>query len=75
MNWDQIETNWKEFSGSARAHWSKLSEDDWKTITGKKDDLAGCIQKRYGIAKEDAEKQIDKWSGALLEVAETLRTH
>ena len=37
MNWDQIEGNWKELAGSARAHWGKLTDDDWQTITGKKD--------------------------------------
>ena len=65
MNWDQVEGKWKEFAGSARAHWGKLTDDDWHVITGKKEQLAGRIQQRYGIAKEEAEKQIEKWSAAL----------
>jgi len=69
MNWDQLEANWKEFAGSARAHWSKLTDDDWQTITGKKDHLVGCIQKRYEITREEAEKQADEWSGALADFA------
>ena len=75
MNWEQLESNWKEFSGSARAHWSILSDADWQTITGKKEQLVACIQKRYGIAKKEAEQQIDEWSGALLDVVDSSRTH
>ena len=43
----------------------KLTDDDWQTIAGKKDQLVGQIQERYGIAKEEAEKQADEWSLAL----------
>jgi uncharacterized protein YjbJ (UPF0337 family) len=65
MNWDQIEGQWKQFTGSARERWGKLTDDDWQTIAGKKDQLVGRIQERYGIAKEQAEKQADEWSRAL----------
>lgn len=61
MNWDQIEGKWKQFSGSARQRWGKLTDNDWETIAGKKDVLAGLIQERYGVAKEEAEKQADEW--------------
>jgi len=70
MNWHQMEGEWEEFAGSARAHWSRLTEDDWRTITGKKEHLVECVQKRYGIAKEEAEKQVDQWSSALQDIAE-----
>lgn len=61
MNWDQIEGKWKQFSGSARQRWGKLTDNDWETMAGKKDVLAGLIQERYGVAKEEAEKQVDEW--------------
>ena len=64
MNWDQIEGMWKQLTGSAREQWGKLTEDDWQTIAGKKDQLVGRIQERYGIAKAEAEKQADEWSHA-----------
>jgi uncharacterized protein YjbJ (UPF0337 family) len=64
MNWDQIEGQWKQFTGSAREKWGKLTDDDIQTLTGKKDQLVGKIQERYGMAKEDAEKQADAWSHA-----------
>jgi uncharacterized protein YjbJ (UPF0337 family) len=64
MNWDQIEGQWKQFTGSAREKWGKLTDDDIQTLTGKKDQLVGKIQERYGIAKAEAEKQADAWSHA-----------
>jgi uncharacterized protein YjbJ (UPF0337 family) len=64
MNWDQIEGKWKQFTGSALERWGKLTGDDWQTIGGKKDQLVGRIQERYGIAKAEAEKQADEWSRA-----------
>ena len=65
MNWDQIEGKWKQFTGSARERWGKLTDNDWETIAGTKEHLVGCIQERYGVAKEVAEKQADEWSRAL----------
>src|SRR5688572_4015511 len=65
MNWDQVEGKWKEFAGSARAHWGKRTGVAWATVASKKEQLAGRIQRRYGIAKEEAEEQIAKWAQAL----------
>jgi uncharacterized protein YjbJ (UPF0337 family) len=61
MNWDQLEGKWKVFTGSARERWGKLADNDWETIAGKKDQLVGRLQQRYGVAKEEAEKQADEW--------------
>ena len=66
MNWDQIEGKWKQFTGSARERWGKLTDDDLEMLAGKKDHLVGKIQERYGIAKAEAEKQADEWSRALM---------
>ena len=67
MNWDQIEGTWKQFTGSARERWGKLTDDDMQALTGKKEHLVGKIQERYGIATAEAEKQADEWSHALKE--------
>jgi uncharacterized protein YjbJ (UPF0337 family) len=65
MNWDQIEGKWKQFTGSGRERWGKLSDNDWETIAGTKDQLVRRIQERYGVAKAEAEKQVDEWSRTL----------
>jgi uncharacterized protein YjbJ (UPF0337 family) len=62
MNWDQIEGKWKQMKGSAKDQWGKLTNDDLDQAAGKRDKLVGKVQERYGIAKEEAEKQVDSWS-------------
>ena len=62
MNSDQLEGNWKQLKGKMREQWGKLTDNDWETIAGKKDQLVGRIEERYGIAKADAERQADEWS-------------
>lgn len=74
MNWDQIEGKWKQFTGSARERWGKLTDDDWDKVAGKREHLTGQIQERYGIAKEEAEEQVEQWSKALKEAQETAAT-
>ena len=64
MNWDQIKGNWKQFKGRAKQQWGKLTDDDLTVLEGASDELSGRIQKRYGIAKEEAEKQIDTFRRA-----------
>jgi uncharacterized protein YjbJ (UPF0337 family) len=67
MNWDQIEGKWKQFTGSARERWGKLTDSDLEMIAGRKDQLVGRIQERYGLAREEAETQADEWSRAQAE--------
>jgi uncharacterized protein YjbJ (UPF0337 family) len=62
MNWDQIEGKWKQFRGQAKEQWGKLTDDDLDTMAGKRDQMVGKVQEKYGIAKEEAERQVDEWS-------------
>ena len=61
MNWDRIQGSWKQVTGQAKEQWGKLTDDDLDVVGGRRDQLAGKIQERYGVAKEDAEKQIGEW--------------
>ncbi len=58
MNWDQIEGGWKQFKGEVKQKWGKLTDDELNEIRGKRDRLSGTLQKKYGIAKEEAERQL-----------------
>ena len=62
MNWDRIEGNWKQLTGKAQEQWGKLTNDDINVIAGRRDQLAGKIQERYGVAKDEAEKQVHEWN-------------
>ena len=61
MNWDRIEGNWKQVTGKAKEQWGKLTDDDFDVVAGRRDQLSGKIQERYGITKEVAEKQVSDW--------------
>jgi len=61
MNWDRIEGNWKQFRGRAQQHWGKLTNDDLDVVEGRRQELVGKIQERYGIARDEAERQVDTW--------------
>jgi uncharacterized protein YjbJ (UPF0337 family) len=65
MNWDQIAGNWKQFHGKVKEKWGKLTDDDLTTIAGKRDQLAGFLQQKYGYAKDQAEKELDAFTQAL----------
>lgn len=65
MNWDQIEGRWKQLRGSAKVRWAKLTDSDYDFINGKREQLIGKIQERYGIAKEMAEKQVNDWASSV----------
>jgi len=65
MNWDQIEGHWKEFKGTVRSKWGKLTDDDLDVIAGKRDAFLGRLQQRYGFKKDEAERELDVWLKAV----------
>jgi uncharacterized protein YjbJ (UPF0337 family) len=67
MNWDRIEGNWKQLKGKAKVRWGKLTDDQFDVIAGKREQLVGRVQEGYGIAKEEAEKQVDQFAASLKE--------
>jgi uncharacterized protein YjbJ (UPF0337 family) len=62
MNWDRIEGRWTQVTGKVKEQWGKLTDDDMTEIAGKRDILLGKIQQHYGIAKDEAEQQVDKFA-------------
>lgn len=59
MNWDQVKGNWKQVKGAIKAQWGRLTDDELDEINGEREKLIGKIQERYGIAREEAEKQVE----------------
>jgi len=64
MNKDTMEGNWKQLKGKIKEQWGKLTDDDLDVAAGRRDQLIGRIQERYGIAKDEAERQISEWEAA-----------
>ena len=67
MNWDRVEGNWKQFKGKVKQKWGKLTDDQLDVISGNRDELVGKIQESYGIAKDEAEKEVKAWEGTFEE--------
>lgn len=65
MNWDQVQGKWTEYRGKAREKWGKLTNDDLDVIAGKRDQFVGRLQERYGILRDEAEKQVDEFAKSL----------
>jgi uncharacterized protein YjbJ (UPF0337 family) len=61
MNWEQIEGGWKQFRGKVQEQWGKLTHDDLDVINGKREKLIGKIEQRYGVAKDEADRQVREW--------------
>ena len=64
MNWDIAKGQWKQFRGQVKEQWGNLTDDDLDQIDGKREQLLGAVQKRYGIAKDEAERQINKFESS-----------
>jgi uncharacterized protein YjbJ (UPF0337 family) len=64
MDWNRIEGNWKNAKGKVKEKWGQLTDDDLAQINGRRDQLEGKIQQRYGLAKDLVRKDVDDWLDA-----------
>jgi uncharacterized protein YjbJ (UPF0337 family) len=64
MNSDELSGKWKQLKGSVKQRWGKLTDNDLDYIAGTHDRLIGRLQEKYGIKKEEAEKQAEEWMKA-----------
>ena len=65
MDTDQIKGNWKQIKGDIKKEWSQLTDDDLGEAEGHRDYLIGKVQERYGIAKDEARKQVEDFERKL----------
>jgi uncharacterized protein YjbJ (UPF0337 family) len=61
MNSDILEGQWMQLKGKVKSKWGQLTDDDLTLIGGKKDQLIGRVQERYGVARDEAERQVDEF--------------
>jgi uncharacterized protein YjbJ (UPF0337 family) len=61
MNWDTMKGDWKQFRGKVKEAWGKLTDDELDVVAGKRDQLVGLIQKSYGLARDEAERQVTQF--------------
>ena len=65
MNEDQLKGRWNELKGKVKERWGRLTDDELVQINGKKEQLLGKIQTKYGIAQERAEKELRRFLDSL----------
>jgi uncharacterized protein YjbJ (UPF0337 family) len=65
MDWNRIAGNWKQFTGKAREQWGKLTDDDLHIINGRREQLEGKLQERYGYDKDQIRKEVDNWLSSI----------
>ena len=59
MNRDIIQGNWNQLKGQVQQHWGKLTGDELDRVEGRRKELVGLVQERYGYAREQAEREVD----------------
>ena len=62
MNEETLKGDWMILKGKLKEQWGKLTDDDLDMLEGKRDQLAGALAKRYGYAREEAEREIREFS-------------
>lgn len=65
MNEDRIKGKWKQLTGTMKEKWGKLTDDDLQVAEGNTEYLAGRVQERYGLAKDEAERQVREFERSL----------
>lgn len=65
MNDDRIKGRWKQLHGKLKTQWGKLTDDDLDVADGSAEYLAGKLQERYGIARDEARKQVRDFDSRL----------
>jgi len=58
MNWDRIEGNWKQFKGQVKEQWGRFTDDELDVVAGKRDQFLGKLQEKYGLTRDEAQRQL-----------------
>lgn len=65
MNKDIFEGKWNEYKGKVKEKWGELTDDELTQIGGKRDQLLGKLQKKYGWSEEASKKELDDFEKSL----------
>lgn len=56
-----LKGKWNEYKGKVQEKWGDLTDDDLDRVEGRRDQLVGAIQQRYGRSRQAAEEELDNW--------------
>lgn len=58
---EQMDGKWEQLKGELKKTWGRLTDDELTLYNGQQDKFYGKLKEKYGIAKEDAEKDIEEY--------------
>ncbi len=61
MDRNVSEGKWKQLRGKMKEKWGNLTDDDLDRIQGRKENLIGRLQERYGKSRQDAERDASEF--------------
>jgi uncharacterized protein YjbJ (UPF0337 family) len=61
MNWDTVKGDWKNFKGKIREKWGDFTDDELDRVQGRREQFEGLLQKKFGLVKEEAERQLNEF--------------
>ena len=59
MNEDILKGQWKQLRGQIKQWWGVLTDDDLDKINGRREQLIGKLQEKYGFSKDQATRELD----------------
>jgi uncharacterized protein YjbJ (UPF0337 family) len=62
MNEDIAKGKWTQIKGEIQKTWGKITGDELEQTKGDMKSIAGLVQERYGLAKEDADRRLSELS-------------
>lgn len=65
MNEETFKGNWLTLKGKIKEKWGQLTDDDLTEINGKRDQLLGKLQTKYGYAKEKADQELSNFENEI----------
>lgn len=65
INSDILEGKWNQLKGKVRQQWGDLTDDDLEKVAGKRDELIGVLQEKYGHSREEAEQEVNDFLSSL----------
>ena len=55
---DELKARWRQQIGAAKVAWGDLTDDELLQAEGHEDKLAGLIEERYAVTRDEATRQV-----------------
>ncbi len=61
MNSDILKGKWEQVKGDVTRRWGLITDNHLTEINGSYSKLLGKVQESYGLARDEAERQVADW--------------